>query len=151
MTPAEHGLPLDEAELTRVREILSEHGVSFAMVFGSLARDDVRTDSDLDLAVSFEALGPEDEGYSDAYFRLRSAVGDAVSYDIDIVDVRTMPESFAETVFEHGVTILGSEAQRDELKAEFAGEELSTEAAKDRVAAATERLRQNTETDPRDT
>ncbi|WP_436930016.1 type VII toxin-antitoxin system MntA family adenylyltransferase antitoxin [Halosimplex halobium] len=130
-----------------MREILSEHGVSFAMVFGSLAKDDVHTDSDLDLAVSFEALGPEDEGYSDAYLRLRSAVGDAISYDIDIVDVRTMPESFAETVFEHGVTIRGSEDQRAELKAEFAGEELSTEAAKDRVAAAVERLRNDGEVD----
>lgn len=138
---------LDEAELTRLREILSRHGVSFAMVFGSVARSDAGADSDLDLAVSFERFDPEDDGYSDAYLRLRSAIADAVSFDVDVVDVRTMPETFAESAFEHGETILGSEADRAELESELTGKDLSTKAARERVAAAVERLRNDAEAD----
>jgi predicted nucleotidyltransferase len=140
-------LALDEAELSRIRKVLSRNRVSFAMVFGSVARARTRPNSDLDLAVSFEGLDPEDEGYSDAYLHLRSAVADAVPFDVDVVDVRTMPETFAESAFEHGVTILGTEAERAEIESELAGEPLSTEGAKDRVSAAVERLRRDGETD----
>jgi predicted nucleotidyltransferase len=149
MNTAEADLALDEAELSQVREVLSRNRVSFAMVFGSVARSDTRSVGDLDLAISFEGLDPEDEGYSDAYLRLRSAVADVIPFDVDIVDIQTMPETFAETAFQHGVTILGSETERAELAAEFTGGALSTEAAKNRVAAAVERLRDEPETGSR--
>ncbi|QLH76811.1 nucleotidyltransferase domain-containing protein [Halosimplex rubrum] len=149
MDGAETDLALDEAELSRIREEFSRNRVSFAMVFGSVARGGTRPNSDLDLAVSFEDLDPEDEGYSDAYLRLRSAIADAVPFDVDIVDVRTMPETFAESAFDHGVTVLGSEAERAELESELTEGSLSTEAAKDRVTAAVERLRRDAGADSR--
>ncbi|MFB6179131.1 MAG: nucleotidyltransferase family protein [Halorientalis sp.] len=133
---------LDEATLIRIREFLSRHCVSFAMVFGSVARSDATTESDLDLAVSFEDVRPEDDGYSDRYLRLRSDLDDVVPFDVDVVDVHTMSESFASVAFEHGEVVRGSEADRSRLKSELAGDELTTGEAKNRVTAATERLRE---------
>lgn len=138
---------LDAGDLSRLQECLSRHGVSFAMIFGSVARNDATIESDLDLAVSFEDFRPEDDGYSDRYLRLRSDLDDVAPFDVDVVDVHTMPQSFASVAFESGEVILGSEADRDRLEAKLTGSEPSTAEAKDRVAAAVERLQRDVQAD----
>lgn len=143
------GIELDEDVLTRVRECLSGHPVSFALIFGSVAREEAREGSDLDLAVEFESLRPEDDGYSDTYLRLRSALGDALpgDGDVDVVDVHSLPPSFAQVVFDDGFVILGPEERRVELERELAGDRPSVTDARNRVSAAAERLRERRGTD----
>lgn len=51
----------------RVRTVLSGHPVSFAMLFGSASTGSSGTDSDIDIAIEFEAVRPSDEGYSDVF------------------------------------------------------------------------------------
>jgi len=144
----EDEVSLDETELSRLRDCLRSHGVTFAMVFGSVAKDEATADSDLDLAVAFETHHPEDDGYSDLFLELRSELDRVTSFDIDLVDVYTMPESFASAVFDGGEVILGSETERATLESELTGDEPSKEEAKNRVAAAVERLRENGDTNP---
>lgn len=47
---------LDAATIETLRRVLAEHGVSFAVLFGSGARGSMDEDTDLDVAVEFEAL-----------------------------------------------------------------------------------------------
>ncbi|WP_415380305.1 type VII toxin-antitoxin system MntA family adenylyltransferase antitoxin [Halosimplex sp. TS25] len=139
--------PLDAETLACLRECLDRHPVSFAMVFGSVARDEARNGSDIDLAIEFESLRPEDDGYSDAYLRLRSDLDERLPVEIDVVDVHSLPPSFGRVVFEDGTVVLGSDERRAELEREVAGEQPSVSDARSRVAAAARRLREGADAD----
>lgn len=138
---AEADLPVDEEVLTAIRDRLSRHPVSVAMLFGSVVRDEATDHSDIDLAIAFESLSPGDEDYNDVYFRLRSDLAD-VSEDVDVVDVRSMSPSFARVVFDDGIVLLGSEDERAELESDIAGDRPTVAAARKRVATVAERLRE---------
>lgn len=132
----------DEDALERIESVLSRHPVSFAMVFGSVAHGTMRSESDIDLAVEFDDLRPEDDGYSDAYLGLRSDLNAAVEIGVDVVDVHSMTARFARTAFDTGDVIHGSERRRDELERDVATETASVADARERVAAAVTRLRE---------
>lgn len=131
---------LDTDGIDEVERVLTRHPVEFAVVFGSVAQGTSTDESDLDIAVEFEDLHPGDTGYSDAYLRLRSGLDGAVSADIDLIDVHSMTPRFARVVFDTDEILIGTEARRDELKRELAGELLSVEEARERVSAAVARL-----------
>jgi len=147
MASDENEKSLDDERLSRLRETLARHPVSFAMVFGSAARGDSTERSDLDIAVEFSSLRPDDDGYSEAYLRLRSDLDDAFPEAVDVVDVHATPPSFARSVFTDGRVVIGSESRRTELERERAGDPPSLTTARDRVAAAVERLREGTDID----
>lgn len=84
-------LPVD---LEAVRATLREHGVVFALVFGSHARGAANDGSDVDLAVW--AQRPIDE------WRLRGALPDAV----DLLDLNHAPAGLAGRVALHGRVVL---------------------------------------------
>jgi predicted nucleotidyltransferase len=119
--------------------VLSAHPVSFAMLFGSAARESIAAAEDIDLAVEFETHRPSDDGYSDVYLKLVDDLESALSTEIDIVDIHTMDESFGAIVFDEGEVIIGDD-YRSELAASVAGSTPSAERARDRVAAAADRL-----------
>jgi hypothetical protein len=96
----------------------------------------------VDLAVEFEELRPDDDGYSDAYLRLLSDLEETLSVTVDIVDVHTMPPEFARVVFDQGILLRGTEQRRSELEQAIAGDELTVSEARERVAAAADRLRE---------
>jgi len=62
--------------------------------------------------------------------------------DIDLADVRTMPSRFAYVVFDRGELLVGSETDRERLRGEAAGDEPTVSGARERVAAAVDRLHQ---------
>lgn len=131
---------LSSAELATCRELCTDHRVRFAVVFGSAGRPDGDL-ADIDLAVEFKARRPMDDGYTDAYLRLHSALEDALEWEIDLVDVHSMSPRFASVVFEDGVRILGTADRQRVLEAKFTGERPSVSDARERVAAAIDRLR----------
>jgi predicted nucleotidyltransferase len=134
--------PLEDTALDDVREVLAQHSVSFALLFGSGARVSTTEMGDVDLAVEFEELRPDDDGYSDAYLRLLSDFEETLSVAVDIVDVHTMPPAFARVVFDQGILLLGTDQRRVELEQPIAGDELTVNDARKRVAAAVDRLRE---------
>lgn len=81
-------------ELEPVLWVLRTHGVVFALVFGSHASGGADADSDVDLAIW--------SGDSVDEWRLRAALPDAV----DLLDLRTAPETLAGRVALSGVVVL---------------------------------------------
>jgi predicted nucleotidyltransferase len=84
-------LPID---LEPVRRVLRDHGVVFALVFGSHAAGRPGAGSDVDLAVW--SPEPLDE------WRLRAEVPDAV----DLLDLRSAPETLTGRIALTGVVVL---------------------------------------------
>ena len=138
------GSSLDEETLETLRRELAEHGVSFALLFGSGARGSMDEHSDVDVAIEFADRRPTDAGYSDAYLRLRSALAESLPTAVDLVDVHSMGPRFASVALEEGTVILGTEARRMALRERYGGESVSLAEARERVAAAAERLREGT-------
>lgn len=102
----------------------------------------MRPKSDLDLAIEFDDLRPEDDGYSDAYLGLRSDLNTAVAINVDVVDVHSMTDRFARAAFDTGDVIHGPKRRRDELERNIAAESASVADACKRVTAAMTRLRE---------
>lgn len=142
MTVERSGPVLDDDLLDRVRGVLKDHPVSFAMVFGSAARVGHGRANDLDLAVEFGAIRPTDDGYSDVYLGLLSDLHDALDHEVDVVDVHALSPRFARAVFDAGVVILGTEDAKESLEQAVATGTLSVDDARDRVSAAAGRLKE---------
>lgn len=137
-TDDRHGL--DERRFAELQDVLREHGVSFALLFGSASRDSEWRD--VDVAFEFETVRPDDDGYSDAYLSLLVALEDRLDADVDLVDVHATSSSFARVIFDDGITLVGSEDRREELARRLAGERPTIDDARDRVASAVERIRE---------
>ena len=129
----------DESIRAEIQRVLSAHPVSFAMLFGSAVRESIAAADDIDLAVEFETHRPSDDGYSDVYLKLVDDLESTLSTEVDIVDVHTMDGSFAAVVFDEGEVLVGHD-RRSELAASVTGVRPSAERARDRVAAAADRL-----------
>jgi len=131
---------LDDDRRRRLEQVLSEYPLSFAMVFGSASRGTMDDTSDVDLAVEFEELRPDDEEYNGVYLSLVAALETTLAISVDVVDVHTMSPQFARAAFDDGTVLIGSTAKRAELEEELAGAELTVADARERVAAAVDRL-----------
>jgi predicted nucleotidyltransferase len=132
--------PLSDETFEDLHRVLARHSVSLALLFGSGARTPTTEVGDLDLAIEFDEIRPDDSGYSEVYLRLLSDLEEAVSLDVDIVDIHTMPPRFGRVVFDQGILLLGSEQRRAELERDVAGDELTVSDARERVASAVDRL-----------
>jgi predicted nucleotidyltransferase len=130
---------MNSERIDSVGAVLEEKPVSFAMIFGSIARNNATEHSDIDIAVEFETICPGEDGYSDLFLETYNAVDEAVSVDVDLIDVYTMPPAFASFALEVGIILLGSEERRIELTEELA-QKPSLEDAKRRVNDASQRL-----------
>lgn len=106
--------------IDEVSEVLEGKPVSFAMLFGSVATDDAKERSDIDLAVEFETVRPGDDGYSDVFLETYNAVDEAVSVEVDLIDVHAMSPGFASFALDAGIILFGSEERRRELLDELA-------------------------------
>lgn len=100
---------LDESvPLETLREVLQEHSVQLAILFGSHVQGETHAGSDLDLAVSFETVRPSDPGYNDVFFSLSADLSAVLETDdIDLVDLQTASPDFAESIFTQGVLLVG--------------------------------------------
>lgn len=133
-----------EPLMDTLQRTLAEFPLSFAIVFGSQVTDGPTTSSsDIDVAVEFEAYRPGDERYNKIYFDLLRALEEAVAVDVDLIDVWTMSPQFAHVVFNDGERLIGTNDRQDHLEAELAGDQPTLEEARERVAAAATRLREN--------
>lgn len=132
----------ERSAVTTLEEVLAEHPVSFAMVFGSAARGGSDPPNDIDLAVELSSLRPGDEGYNQQYFSLIDALESATDNRVDVVDVHTMPPTFARIAFDDGVRILGTAERHRDLEEQLAGDRPTFEDARERVSKAAQRLRE---------
>lgn len=138
---ADPEVAIDPAAVRALRDVLQDHGVRVALLFGSAARPE-GAPADVDLAFEFADRVPEDPGYASAYLDLYADLEDELVEEVDLVDVHTLSPRFAAVVFDDGVRIFGSPDRLVELAAELGGELPSSRDARERVAAAAARLRE---------
>lgn len=75
---------LTPMETKRIVDALRAHGVRYALIFGSAARDALAADSDLDIAVSADRVLSSAQRHG-----LMEAVAAACGRPIDLVDLRS--------------------------------------------------------------
>jgi uncharacterized protein len=94
-----------------IRRILTAYGgVRMAILFGSLAKGHATPESDLDLAVSMAgSLTTETK------MALIGDLAGALGRPVDLLDLRMVGEPLLGQILQHGVRLLGSDADHAEL------------------------------------
>ena len=82
-----------------------EHDIAAAYLFGSVARDESRTDSDLDVAVLLEPA-PERGTYESLRLYLRAALESELGQEIDLVVLNHAPPDLAHRVLRDAVLVI---------------------------------------------
>lgn len=132
----EESLPLGT-----LREILREHPVRVAILFGSHATAETHSRSDLDIAVEFEAIRPTDPNYNEVFFGLSADLCETLGTDaVDLVDLRTVSTEVATSIFERGVLLVGDAERVDTLRNELTATESSKRSPRERFDEAVARI-----------
>lgn len=137
---AEEEHQFTDTDRQAIREVLAAHDIRLAILFGS-AVDDPEP-ADLDIAVEFDTWRPGDDGYASAYLALRNALEEAVGTTVDLVDIHTADDPFLAVALDTGTRLYGSKQRYAELKEAVSDSYPSTTDAQKRVAAAAQRLRE---------
>ncbi|WP_137290875.1 type VII toxin-antitoxin system MntA family adenylyltransferase antitoxin [Natronorubrum halophilum] len=129
---------LDESvPVETLREILQEHSVQLAILFGSHAQGETHAGSDLDIAVSFETVRPSDPDYNDVFFGLNADLSAALeTNEIDLVDLQTASPSFAESIFTQGILLVGEPEDVATIQSQLRTTESSDQSPRERFDAA---------------
>lgn len=108
----------DESSFPRtVESVLADHPVSVGILFGSRARGESHTQSDVDVAVVFEKSEPGEPGYLDARLRLGADLALALGTGaVDVIDLRSAAPALVRAVFRDGTRLVGSEERADRLR-----------------------------------
>lgn len=94
--------------IEQVTAALAAHpDIELAFVYGSVARDQARRDSDVDVAV--QASAPLD---ADEKMRLIEDIAAATGRAVDLVDLRVVGEPLLGQILKHGRQIRGEPADR---------------------------------------
>ena len=106
----------DALPTEKLRSVLHEHPVGFAILFGSRATGDAHRTSDIDIAVEFESIDRESSAYNEVFFGLSADLGDVLGTDdVDLVDVHTLSPAIAEVILEQGVLLVGEQRHAEDL------------------------------------
>lgn len=97
-----------ERLIEQLGEVIAEHPVAFAYLFGSAARERARQDSDVDVAVHFEP-GLDAAERFEPCLQLGVALERALGRDVDVVDLEDAPVRLAGRILTERVVILGLE------------------------------------------
>ncbi|OYR80888.1 nucleotidyltransferase domain-containing protein [Halorubrum ezzemoulense] len=107
-------------DIETVQAVLREHPVRLAILFGSHATDTAHDTSDIDIAVEFDEHKPTDRGYNDVFLGLSADLSDELNTDdIDLVDLYTVTQPLATTIFENGILLVGNSNHAAELRHEL--------------------------------
>jgi len=127
--------------LETLRAVLQEHPVQLAILFGSHVRGDVHSGSDIDIAVEFDTVRPSDPVYNEVFLGLSADLSDALETDdIDLVDLQTTSPELAETIFNHGVLLIGDSEHVADVRSQLTAAEKRTQSPRERFDAAVARI-----------
>ena len=87
----------------KIDPILKAHDISYAAVFGSVARGEARPESDVDLLVR---PGRSTDLFE--YFDLREELAAALGREVDVVTEKNLSKYFRSTVLTELKTVYGS-------------------------------------------
>ncbi len=127
--------------LETIREVLREHPVEIGLLFGSHARDDSHSTSDIDIAVTFEALDPTDAAYNEVFFGLSVALSETLETDeVDLIDLQQAAPELVESVFEHGILLVGDSEHATAIRTQLTPTSASDQSPRERFDAAIARI-----------
>jgi predicted nucleotidyltransferase len=125
---------------TDLREVLHEYPVTLAILFGSHARGDTHSHSDIDIAVEFHDLRPGDPGYNDTLLGLSADLSTALArVDIDVGDIHSIPLSFTQSIVDSGELLTGSEEDLERLRSTLV-DDSDNGSARERLDTALDRI-----------
>jgi len=133
---------IDESlPLETLQEVLQEHPVQLAIVFGSHATGESHSRSDIDIAIEFDAVRPSDPAYNEVFLGLSVDLSEALETDdVDLVDLQTTSPELAETIFDHGVLLIGDREHMAEIRSQLTATEKQTQSPRERFDAAVARI-----------
>lgn len=83
---------IDDKNINRIKTLCKEHKVKTLSAFGSVIRNDFKSDSDIDLIVDFNENDPF--AYSDLYFQLKEKLEALLKRQIDLIEERGIRNRF---------------------------------------------------------
>lgn len=75
-----------------LRQLCRDHGIKRLAVFGSAARDALKTSSDIDLLVEFEDV--DSPGYADRYLKFAEAAESTLQRPVDVLTAKALRNPF---------------------------------------------------------
>jgi len=127
--------------LETLREVLQEHPVQLAILFGSHVSGDAHSRSDIDMAVEFDTVRPSDPVYNEVFLGLSADLSEALETDdVDLVDLQTTSPELAETIFDHGVLLIGDPEHVADVRSQLTATEKQTQSPRERFDAAVARI-----------
>lgn len=128
-------------DLDTLRAVLREHPVRLAILFGSQATGTTHAASDVDVAVEFESLRPSDPGYNDGFLGLSADLSEQLATDdVDLVDLHAASPALAESIFEHGVLLVGDQDHATELREQLTEPGGEKRSPRERLDAALQKI-----------
>lgn len=120
-----------------LQEVLREHPVELAILFGSHATGTTHAASDIDIAVEFADLDPADRGYNDTFLGLSADLSQALDTDdVDLVDLQTVSPSLASSIFEQGILLVGDREAAAELRQRLTATDSDPQSPRERLDSA---------------
>lgn len=127
----------DSLPLETLREVIQEHPVQVALLFGSHASGETHSRSDIDIAVEFETVRPEEPDYNEVFLGLSADLSETLATDdVDLVDLRTASPELAASVFDQGVLLVGDPERATDLRNELTATASSDRSPRERFDAA---------------
>jgi uncharacterized protein len=97
---------MDDRLLHDIAEVVGAYPVAFGYLFGSIARGEERADSDVDVAVHFEA-GIDAEERFRLCLRLGVDLEAALRREVDVIDLEDAPLRLAGRILTERVVVTG--------------------------------------------
>lgn len=127
--------------LEPIREVLREHSVAVAILFGSHTSGNTHSRSDIDIAVEFETVRPSDPDYNEVFFGLSAALSETLGTDdVDLVDLQTVSPEFADPIFDRGILLVGDPEHVLDLRNQLVGTGSPDQSPRERFDAAVARI-----------
>ena len=131
----------DSLDLDTLREVLRQHPVRLAILFGSHATGTTHAASDIDIAVEFDSHRPSDRDYNDVFLGLSADLSDTLGTDdVDLVDMHALSPALAESIFDHGVLLVGDQEHAAELRRQATATDSEAQSPRERLDAALARI-----------
>jgi len=97
--------------ITQIETALGQHpGIRLAYVFGSVAAGTAQGDSDVDVAVLFDAAMT-----ADRQIQLISDIAEATGRAVDLIDLATVGEPLLGQILRNGVRVIGDTERHAQL------------------------------------
>ncbi|MHC3439770.1 type VII toxin-antitoxin system MntA family adenylyltransferase antitoxin [Natrialbaceae archaeon A-gly3] len=110
--PTASDIQSDTIDLEAIRSVLADNDVQYAVVFGSVARGEETSTSDIDLCLRFPDGLSRRERF-DRRNRIDSVVQRYTTQFVDVSDLEALPDEIALNALRDGVVIYDNERSKD--------------------------------------